>query len=90
MTPTAQASLILLAAVATVGTLTARSRKNLPTLSLLVRLLFHIARFWWSLANAADWALFTFRDEWIKTREQVYPLNEMWWRGDDVQLDKDD
>jgi len=90
MTPATQASLVLLAAVATVGTLTARSRKNLPTLSLLVRLLFHVARFWWSLANAMDAGLFAFRHEWISTRASVQPVNEKWWREENAELDQHD
>lgn len=94
MTTTAQASLILLAAGATTAALTVRSRRHLPTLSLLVRGLYHVARFWWCIANAADGALFVFRDQWREAGEQIRPSNEIFWEqeseaDDDVRGNHD-
>lgn len=92
MTEITQASLVLFVAVATTAAVTFRSRSHLPTLSLLVRGLYHFARFWWCVARAADNALFAFRNKWRAAGKEMQPVNEVSCtaelEGEDDERDK--
>jgi len=64
------------AAALLMGLAVERNRRHLPILSLFVRLLFWISRWWYAIAVAADHALMSYRYAVATIPRHLYPKNE--------------